>query len=123
MKIVKNNKRKENETLVQENKNLLSKKVKVQEDNVEILTKEKEMEEIKTEEVKSEVKMQKTQTNDEPKNMVTKVVNFEEVNDVFIDAARKNNFYAIKEAEEVYDKMNGYSPIELKDIENMNQYL
>lgn len=120
MKIVKNNKRKENETLVQENKNLLSKKTKVQEDNVEILTKEKE---IKTEEVKSEVKVQKTQTNDEPKNMVTKVVNFEEVNDVFIDAARKNNFYAIKEAEEVYDKMNGYSPIELKDIENMNQYL
>lgn len=115
MKIVKNNKNKETKTLVQEDKNLLSKKVKV-----EILTKEKEMEEIKTEEIKSEVKVQKTQTNDEPKNMVTKVVNFEEVNDVFIDAARKNNFYAIKEAEEVYDKMNGYSPIELKDIENMN---
>lgn len=118
MKIVKNNKNKENKenkTLVQEDKDLLSKNDKVQKDNIEIS--KKELEEVKTEEE------QKSQINDEPKNMVTKVVNFEEVNDVFIDAARKNNFYAIKEAEEVYDKMNGYSPIELKDIENMNQYL
>ena len=112
MKIVKNNKNKETKTL-QEDKNLLSKKNQTQENDVEISKKE-------VKEVKTEAEEHKSQITCVSKIIVTKEVNFKEVNDIFMDASYKNNFYAIKEAEEVYDKMNGYSPIELKDIENVN---